>query len=51
MTTSEIRVEWILETEQWFQRKVDRNSIATVRVLEDGSKIVEQVGNQMPPEP
>ncbi len=34
--TTKIPVEWVLESEQWFQKKVDRDSYARIRVLKDG---------------
>lgn len=45
---SELPVEWVLRTEQWFQKREDRGSPATVRILREGLYLLEELPGQRP---
>lgn len=42
------RLEWALETEQWFRKTINRDSLATIRILEDSSPDVDVRKAQYP---
>jgi len=48
VTVHSVPIEWQLETEQWFTKRVDRNSLATIRVLEDGLFEIQSLEAQRP---